>query len=270
MGKRKVIDEISKVFDISRFKNGMENRECIEWLLSEYKLFLEDLGYNVIGVYLKGSQNYNLEDKDSDVDATAVVIPTFGDLLTKKQMSKKYKFNTGEVLVNDLYRFVELCCTGNIGWIEMINTDYYVGDKIPFISEYLVNPDTIVRMCKEKLAALSKRYESKIPLIEKFGFDPKQLHHIIRLAGTLAVSIGGDIKSHYREDETHKVKLLELKRNGVWEGELLDVHKARDLCNRYISTVERLSKHWEYDKVEIPLKDVEDYMMNYYFKRENV
>lgn len=265
MGKRKVITEISKIFDKSKFENIMEEREGIEWLLSEYKSFLEDLGYNVLGVYLKGSQNYNLANSSSDVDATAVVIPTFVDLLTKRPMTKKYKFNTGEVLVNDVYRFVELCCSGNIGWIEMIRTDYFVGEKIPFIQDYKVNPDTVIRMCKEKLAALSKRYESKIELIEKFGFDPKQLHHIIRLTNTLAVSIGGELQSHYLTDDIHRIKLIDLKRDGIWEGEVLDVHKARDLCNKYLESATKLAKHFKYEKVEIPVNDIQELMIKNYF-----
>ena len=46
--------------------------------LSRYKKILEDKGYNVIYVGLYGSQNYNLDDEESDIDAKAIIVPTSG------------------------------------------------------------------------------------------------------------------------------------------------------------------------------------------------
>lgn len=37
-------------------------------------------------------------------------------------------------------------------------------------------------MAKQKRYALTKEYPSKVDIIEKYGHDPKQMHHIYRLA----------------------------------------------------------------------------------------
>ena len=39
--------------------------------LSNYKKILESKGYNVIYIGLYGSQNYNLDDEESDIDVKA-------------------------------------------------------------------------------------------------------------------------------------------------------------------------------------------------------
>ena len=38
-------------------------------------------GYEVVGVFLQGSQNYKLEYEGSDIDCKAVVLPKFNDFV---------------------------------------------------------------------------------------------------------------------------------------------------------------------------------------------
>ena len=40
---------------------------------------------------------------------------------------------------------------------------------------------TAVGMSEQKYVAMEKRFESKIPLIDKYGYDPKQLASMLRL-----------------------------------------------------------------------------------------
>ena len=44
--------------------------------LQQYKEDLEAKGHQVYALMLKGSQNYNLHDSESDVDANAILIPS--------------------------------------------------------------------------------------------------------------------------------------------------------------------------------------------------
>ena len=46
---------------------------------------LVELGYNVVGVFLYGSQNYELDYEGSDVDSKAIVLPTLNDIVLNKQ-----------------------------------------------------------------------------------------------------------------------------------------------------------------------------------------
>ena len=46
---------------------------------------------NIIGCYLIGSQNYQLDDEQSDIDTIVLVVPTLRDIaLNKKPISKTY------------------------------------------------------------------------------------------------------------------------------------------------------------------------------------
>lgn len=48
-------------------------------------------------------------------------------------------------------------------------------------------------MIMEKYSALRHPYPSIVHKIERFGYDPKQLHHIIRLHTIMERYIHGDI-----------------------------------------------------------------------------
>lgn len=49
--------------------------------------FIEDKypNYDVLGVFLYGSQNYNLDTDDSDVDSIIVLVPSIKALLCEKR-----------------------------------------------------------------------------------------------------------------------------------------------------------------------------------------
>lgn len=44
--------------------------------------------YNVYGVFLYGSQNYGTDTEQSDVDAKAIIVPSFHELVLKKPVSQ--------------------------------------------------------------------------------------------------------------------------------------------------------------------------------------
>ena len=74
--------------------------------LQEYKTSIESKGHIVYAIALKGSQNYNLSDEESDIDANAILIPTLSDLRHNKSI--KYKFDTGEVMCHNIYSFADI------------------------------------------------------------------------------------------------------------------------------------------------------------------
>ena len=46
---------------------------------------LISLGYNVVGVFLYGSQNYELDYSGSDVDSKAIILPTLNDIVFNRK-----------------------------------------------------------------------------------------------------------------------------------------------------------------------------------------
>lgn len=59
-----------------------------------------EFDYFYIGLY--GSQNYNLDNKNSDVDAKAIVVPSFDELIRFKGESKSFSFGDGILDVKDV------------------------------------------------------------------------------------------------------------------------------------------------------------------------
>lgn len=146
--------------------------------LDKYKQHAEDQGLTVFAIALKGSQNYNLDDSESDIDANLVFIPSFKDL--REDTTYKFTFPEGECTCHNLYSFAQIVAKGNPQWIEVCNTEYIIGDLSMF-KHYKLNPSALKGMFMEKVAAFKKLYPSRAKYVEKFGYDPKQLHHIIRL-----------------------------------------------------------------------------------------
>ena len=90
----------------------------------------------------------------------------------------------------------EMFIKQNISYIELLYTKYMIVNKEyqKYVSMLLEMRDSIVNINKnqflrcvkgmsmEKIKAMEHPYPSLIDKIKKYGYDPKQLHHIIRLS----------------------------------------------------------------------------------------
>lgn len=160
--------------------NMKDEHKLIFKTLREYKAKIEEHGYKIMFIALRGSQNYNLDDEYSDYDAIAVVLPKMEDFMKRNKIATKMEFENGECIIQDILIFHENIAKGNMSFIEAVQTNYKLGDTKLF-KEYLVNPRSMYGMALEKEKALRHPYPSKLKVLEKHGYDPKQLHHIIRL-----------------------------------------------------------------------------------------
>jgi len=186
--------------------------------ISNYKKLLEDKGYKVVYIGLYGSQNYNLDDELSDIDCKAIILPSLHDIIFRKTTSKVIKFENGEVDVKDLITFYDVIRKGNFSYIEAIDTEYSIGDK--YIKELFkqIRPNfkSILGAMYEKRKALTHEYPSKKEEFEKWGFDPKQHHHIVRLHDLIMYNILYNKHVSYLKYENNDMQrniLLNYKRN---------------------------------------------------------
>ena len=187
--------------------------------LAEQKKYLETLGYNVLYIGLIGSQNYGLDDENSDVDSRAIVLSSLNQIIKKEKISIKIEHEYGQIDVKDVMTFYEVVRKGNFTFLEAIQTKYYIGDK--YFRTLFGNIQLNLRSLKgdmynkaEDFLSLnsSKKYE-----MDKWGYEPKQLHHLFRLMELMDHVVNYENNSSFIEYGEHnrdaKQWLLDVKRN---------------------------------------------------------
>lgn len=194
-------------------------REDIFKELAHRKKILEEKGYYVIYIGLYGSQNYNLDDEESDIDVKAIILPSLHDIIFRKVTSTTIECENGNIDVKDLLTFYEVIRKGNFTYIEAMQTEYSIGDKYikELFSNIKVNLKSLVGAMYEKRKALTHEYPSKTKEFEKWGFDPKQHHHILRLYNILYLN---SLKNQsntsfitYDNNDNWRIVLMNYKRN---------------------------------------------------------
>lgn len=195
----------------------MNKTEIFKELVNRKKI-LEEKGYKVIYIGLYGSQNYNLSDEQSDIYVKAIILPTLQDIIFRKVTSTTIECENGNIDVKDLITFYDVIKKGNFSYVESIDTEYSIGDKYikELFKQFRPNLKSILGAMYEKRKALTHEYPSKHSEFEKWGFDPKQHHHILRLYDLLEYNLkNNDRRSYltYKNDSDRRKKLIDYKRN---------------------------------------------------------
>lgn len=193
---------------------------------------LKSLGYEIVGIFLQGSQNYNndIYDNDycSDIDTKAIVLPTFEDFVMGRQpVSTTIVLDNNEHIdVKDIRVMFDSLRKSNVNFLEILFTDFkiinpkYELELKPLLdnAESLAFADMkqllncIVGMSKQKFCALKHPYPTIKDKIDKYGYDPKQLTHIIRMNYFIKRILNGEsFKSALNETE-RKEYLVSVKK----------------------------------------------------------
>lgn len=241
----------------------MKQEPDLQWA----KAFLEAKGHIVHYVAVYGSQNYNLDTDESDVDYKAIIIPTLDQIIANsKPLSTSYEFEGGLIDCKDIRAYVESAVKCNINFIEILNTDLYVGDKtirkffLP-LQEQLgqLFLKACYGMMLEKVEALRHPYPSTISKIEKFGYDPKQLHHILRLKILMQRFSEWDIGRYWHiGDERYtliKTKQWHVENEDIDEIVSLQVWYAKSLRDSYTTPMRFEAKEEMIDWSRQVIKD---------------
>lgn len=190
----------------------MNREEFIKKRVKEhYQYLTENYDYEIVYLALQGSQNYGLDvyDKDykSDVDTKAIVLPSFEDFVyNRKPVSETIVLpNNEHIDVKDIRIMFDTFKKQNINFIEILFSKYsitnpkyedeinYLIENAELIAHFNYNQalKCMAGMSKEKLKALQHPYPTIIDKIEKFGYDPKQLHHILRMNDFIKKYVSG-------------------------------------------------------------------------------
>ena len=179
----------------------MDKDERIMKRVQEHYNYLQQKGYEIVFLALQGSQNYGLDIYDddymSDVDTKAVVLPSFEDFVYNRRPESDTIVleNNEHIDVKDVRPMFENYKKRNINFVETLFTKYMViNPKYKDLVDLLLkNREEVAYlnynqalkcmsgMSMEKLKALKHPYPATKDKIEKYGYDPKQLNHILRI-----------------------------------------------------------------------------------------
>lgn len=162
----------------------------------------------IVGIFLQGSQNYGLQISTSDVDTKLIVTPTFDEVvLNKKPISTTHvRANNEHIDLKDIRLMLATFRKQNLNFIEILFTPYFIvnptfadewgrlqaqKEKIAHYSPYNA-VKTMKGIAMEKYHAMEHEYPSKLEVLAKWGYDPKQLHHLLRVKEYLQRYINGE------------------------------------------------------------------------------
>ena len=224
-----------------------KERYIMNRLHEHYKYLIENYDYKVIYLALQGSQNYELDVYDdeykSDIDTKAIIVPTLEDIVkNKKPVSETIVLpNNEHIDVKDIRVMFDTFKKQNVNYIEILFTDYHILDAkySEYIEELLKNAELIARlnynqalkcmagMSMEKLKALQHPYPTIVDKIKKYGYDPKQLHHILRMNDFIKKYVSG---KPYKECliPDDKEVLIEIKKGKICCGDAVEIANEFD------------------------------------------
>lgn len=214
----------------------------------------------IVGVFLQGSQNYELDYAGSDVDTKLIVVPSFKDIcLNRKPVSTTHvRANDEHTDWKDIRLYMETFRKQNLNFLEILFTDFYIinpmykeeWDRLVEAREFIarMNMHRAVKSMKgiamEKYHAMEHRYPAKIDIIDKYGYDGKQVSHLDRVDDYLERYIAGEpykdclIPTHIRRPRMMDFKMLSvysLEEARVIAKEILDhvVEMADKFCEEH-------------------------------------
>lgn len=93
-----------------------------------YKKIYDEFGDRLVGVFLIGSQNYELDTEGSDVDTIAIVMPSISEItfLSPPYSTTIVVENEEHIVIKDLRLVRYELHKGSPNMLEILFTDYYI------------------------------------------------------------------------------------------------------------------------------------------------
>lgn len=265
--------------DIDERKQQLNKR-----LIEDYE-YVKSIGYNILGVFVQGSDNYSLSWEGSDIDTKVILIPSFIDFVLNRTpvSTTLIKEDNSHIDLKDIRLMHECFRKQNINFIEILFTKYkYINPEYEAIYQPMFDNNEriahynnyaavncIAGMVYEKHKAMEHPYPTLVEKIKKYGYDNKQLHHIIRCEEFLKRYING---VPYAECliPTDPQHLIDIKASYVYSleqaREIADNVEfiVKDVKQKYMDTHPVIIDH----EVDTVMNNVLIDVLKYAFKKE--
>jgi hypothetical protein len=250
-----------------------ENRdEIIVKRVSEHleEAFSDFSNNEIVGCFLQGSQNYRLDYEGSDIDTKLIVVPSFKDIcLNRKPVSTTHvRANDEHTDWKDIRLYMETFRKQNLNFLEILFTPYAIINSI-YKDQWMrlverrediahMNPYRAVKSMKgiaaEKYHAMEHRYPAKAHIVDAYGYDGKQVSHLLRVNDYLERYIAGEAY------ESCLIPSPEL-RPRIMEYKMLDrisLDEAREEAREIMENVIRISDDFCADKCDQESKEMRE------------
>lgn len=228
----------------------LRKAQIMKRLQEHYDEALEYFPENrIVGIFLQGSQNYGLDYEGSDIDTKLIVVPSFEEIvLNRKPVSTTHvRANNEHIDFKDIRLYMETFRKQNLNFLEILFTPFKIIN--PMYAEQweklIVRREDIARMnvyravksmkgiALEKYYAMKHKYPSKLDIIEAYGYDGKQVSHLLRVEDYLERYIAG-------ESYEKCLRPTESKRERIMDYKLLDRIPLAEACEEAEKVVEHV------------------------------
>ena len=133
---------------------------------------------NVLGVFLYGSQNYNLATENSDVDTIAIIVPTFSDLCLWSPISTELNIDGEHCIVKDIREYMKMIRKQNINFTETLFTEYFcVNPKYQSIwNLFTLQKNNLVQMDPDR-AIIAAYHQAENTFKQILNFEDNDIVH---------------------------------------------------------------------------------------------
>lgn len=233
----------------------------IDKALKEHLKAVLEKGYNkfqILGIFLYGSQNYGTNLSTSDIDTKCILVPTLEDLCLRHPVSKEIHLENGEHCdVKDIREIVASFRKQNINFLEILYTPYFwinpMYEKIWF--DCLVNNREFISHY-DMNRALQSICGQAIHTLKQDKTNGKKVSNGLRLYWFLKEYLDGNDynKCIYLDEDRRKI-LKDLKN----KSEIKDIKQVDELIYNF-EIFKTLTINPIYDKTS---NEIDDIMNNF-------
>lgn len=259
----------------------MANFHSDEWIMKQIERHYQEAltlfpADRIVGVFLQGSQNYGLDYEGSDIDTKCIVLPTLEDLIfNRKPVSTTHVLPNEEHLdLKDVRLYFQTFRKQNLNFMEILFTKYKIINPVyeQYWNRLIENNEQIARynpvgavktmkgIALEKYHAMEHKYPSKVEIIDKWGYDGKQLHHLLRVREYLVRYINGE--SYKNCLITNYGEYLKLVKTLTPNGFYHDIETARGIANKQLEDVTRIADEFAAAHKDDPVDEKVDELLD--------
>lgn len=200
-----------------------------DWLLDHYNTAVASLDCPIFGCFLHGSQNYQLDDELSDVDARCFYI---GE--SNKVAATQYPASGGQTILTSLMRWLKKLSRGSFTQtdLEYFTTDYFIINPV-----YKEEWQTLQEMKTELFSigygpcasSIKNSYLSDYHFLTKQHYRPKTASHFYREEAMLE-----GLQEYLSLEDILKLNMLSTQDRKY----LIDIKRGRVSCAKDIKKLD--------------------------------